>query len=75
MKDTVMIKGTKSGIILVLDEKKDWESLKKDIAEKFKISSDFLGDAQKAIAFQGRELSLEEQEEILDIIHERLHVL
>ncbi len=71
MKESVMIKGTKSGIILVLDEKKDWESLKKDIAEKFKISSDFLGEAQKAIAFQGRELSLEEQEEVLDIIHEK----
>ena len=70
MKDTVMIKGTKSGIILVLDEKKDWEALKKDIVEKFKISSNFLGNAQKAISFQGRELSLEQQEEILEIIHE-----
>ncbi len=70
MKDTVMIKGTKSGIILVLDEKKEWTELKKDIADKFKVSSDFLGKAQKAIAFHGRELSFEEQEEVLDIIHD-----
>lgn len=70
MKNTVMIKGTKSGIILVLDEKKEWDTLKKEIAEKFKASSDFLGDAQKAISFQGRRLTQQEQEEVLDIIEE-----
>lgn len=77
MKKAVMIKGTKSGIILVLDEKTEWGNLKKEIAEKFRTSSDFLGDAQKAISFQGRKLSLEQQQEILDIIEDncRLQIM
>lgn len=77
MKKTVMIKGTKSGIILVLDEKTEWDTLKKEVADKFKTSSDFLGEAQKAISFQGRKLTLEQQQEILDIIEEncRLQIM
>lgn len=77
MKNTVMIKGTKSGIILVLDEKENWDALKKQIADKFRESSDFLGDARKAISFQGRQLTQQEQQEILDIIDEncRLQIM
>lgn len=77
MKNTVMIKGTKSGIILVLDEKTEWDTLTKQIADKFRESSDFLGDARKAISFQGRQLTQQEQQEILDIIEEncRLQIL
>lgn len=70
MRNTVMIKGTKSGIILVLDENMEWDKLKRKIAKKFKDSSDFLGDAQKAISFQGRQLTQEQEEEVLDIIEE-----
>ena len=70
MKNTVMIKGTKSGIILVLDEQAAWETLKQEVAEKFKTSAAFLGDAQKAISFQGRSLTTKEQEEILEIIQD-----
>jgi septum site-determining protein MinC len=40
------------------------------VAKKFQESSDFLGDAQKAISFQGRELDNDSQQELLDIIHE-----
>lgn len=77
MKNSVMIKGTKSGIILVLDKTTEWEQLKQDIAQKFKESSDFLGEAQKALAFQGRLLTPDEQGEVIDIIHEncRLQIM
>lgn len=77
MKSTVMIKGTKSGIILVLDQKTDWDTLKEQVAEKFRASSDFLGDAQKAISFQGRELTDEQQQELLEIIQDncRLRIM
>lgn len=70
MKNTVMIKGTKSGIILVLNPQTEWDTLKKEIAEKFKSSSRFLDDAQKAISFRGRDLSDDEQQEVLEIIQE-----
>lgn len=70
MSDTVVIKGTKSGIILVLSADTDYEALKKDVAAKFKASSAFLGEAQKAIAFQGKQLTEEQKVEMVQIIEE-----
>lgn len=68
MGDTVVIKGFKAGIILVLDPAASYETLKKDIAEKFKASAAFFGEAAKAISFKGRDLSDEQKIEIVDII-------
>jgi septum site-determining protein MinC len=70
MNDTVVIKGTKSGIILVLSADTEYEELKKDVAAKFQASAAFLGEAQKAITFQGRELSDDQKLELVDIIHQ-----
>lgn len=70
MKEKVVIKGSKSGIILVLDEKSNFEDLKKAVVEKFRKSAGFLGKAEKAIVFQGKKLSDEQKIEIIDLIHE-----
>lgn len=70
MNDTVVIKGTKSGIILVLNADTEYDVLKKDVAAKFKASAAFLGEAQKAITFQGKKLSEEQKLEMVDIIHQ-----
>lgn len=70
MKEKVVLKGTKSGIILVLDENSDYETLKKAVAEKFEKSANFLGKADKALSFRGKELTEEQKMEIVDIIHE-----
>lgn len=67
---SVMIKGTKSGIILVLDHALNFDTLKVQIADKFRQSSDFLGNTSIALSFEGRKLTEEEQKEILDIIHD-----
>ena len=67
---SVVIKGTKSGIILVLDHTMDFEALKIQIADKFRQSSDFLGNASIALSFEGRKLTDEQQRQVLDIIHE-----
>lgn len=71
MNNTVMIKGNKSGIVLVLDDKPDFNSLKNDIAEKFQETAKFFGKANMAISFEGRELSTEEQREVLQIIESK----
>lgn len=63
-----MIKGNKSGIILVLDAELEFNELTQEIAKKFKDSAKFLGNAQMALTFEGRELTSTEQKEILDII-------
>lgn len=70
MDNSVIIKGTKSGIIVVLDKELPFEELKKNIATKFKESAKFLGNAKMAITFEGRELDVEEERAILDIINE-----
>lgn len=76
MNNSVIIKGTKSGIIVVLDSKMDFTELKQNVADKFKESSKFLGNATMALSFEGRELTNEEQRELLDIINENsaLHI-
>ena len=57
MSNSVMIKGNKSGIILVLDAELDFDELTKEVAKKFKDSAKFLGNAQMALRFEGRELT------------------
>lgn len=77
MNNSVIIKGTKSGIIVVLDPKMEFEELKQNIAVKFKESAKFLGNATMALSFEGRNLTNDEQREILDIINENseLHIV
>ena len=70
MKNPVNIKGTKSGIIVALDDKMPYDELKEAIKDKFTASSSFLGQAQVAIAFEGRKLDDEQKYEIVSIISE-----
>lgn len=77
MNNSVIIKGTKSGIIVVLDGAMDFKELKENVAVKFKESAKFLGNAAMALSFEGRQLSNEEQRELLDVINENseLHIV
>ena len=77
MNNSVIIKGHKSGISVLLDADMDFSELKDNIAKKFSDSAKFLGDAKMAISFEGRKLNDNEQREILDVIAENsnLHVV
>ena len=68
MKNSVIIKGNKYGIILILDSELPFEELKDEIIQKFKDSAGFFGNAQMALSIEGRKLSAEEEKELLDII-------
>ena len=70
MNNSVMIKGNKYGIIVVLNPDLNFEELKELTAEKFRESSKFFENAKMAISFEGRKLTNDEQREILDIIGE-----
>lgn len=70
MNQPVMIKGTKSGIILVLDADTDFSVLKNEIAQTFSTSAGFFGDALMALSIEGKKLTNEEQSEILQIIRD-----
>jgi septum site-determining protein MinC len=77
MNNSVIIKGNKYGIIVVLDAQMEYEELRDKIAEKFRDSAKFFDKAQMAISFEGRKLTNEEQRDILNIIAEEteLHVV
>ena len=62
MKNSVVIKGNKYGIIVVLDKELPFEELKEEIAAKFRDSAKFLGEASMGITFHGRDLSDEEMQ-------------
>ncbi len=64
----VMIKSLKNGIHLVLDGGMPFEDLLEEIKNKFIDSEKFFKDARIAVSFEGRELSPDEQSEIIAAI-------
>ena len=68
MNNSVIIKGNKYGIVVVLDENSDFENLRADLIEKFKSASKFFDKASMAISFEGRKLSDKEEKILLDDI-------
>ena len=69
MDNPVVIKGNKHGITVFLDAKLDFGTLKELVAEKFRDSSKFLGQAPVILGFEGRPLLPEQEVEMLDIIN------
>ncbi len=76
MEQSVTIKGTKGGIILVLDPSISFGELAPLIAEKFHDASSFLGKNDMGLLVRGRNLSEEEMDTVVSIIHEnsKLHI-
>lgn len=69
MKNTVILKGNKYGITIVLDKDVDFSVLLSDLSNKLESAEDFFdSDKQLAISFEGRELSNEEMDEVLYVI-------
>ncbi len=69
-KNSVVLKGNKYGIVVVLDENAGFDEIKSLISEKFKESSKFFGKESMAIAFEGKKLSDDEQVELLNIVND-----
>lgn len=75
MKNPVMIKGNKYGFTLYLDPEIGFNELLSEVGTRFAQSGKFFsGDSQIAIRFEGRELSFEEQNEVIDKIEENSDV-
>ncbi len=71
MNNSVVIKGMSSGLIILLDSNLPYDVLRNDIITKFETSASFLGQADVAVSFDGRDLSDAELMDILGIIHEK----
>ena len=70
MKNSVVIKGNKYGIIVILDKDVPFDELKTMVTDKFKESAKFWGKASLGISFEGRELTDSEQFELIEIIQD-----
>lgn len=71
MRNPIMIKGNKYGFTLYLDPEMDFLELLSKVGERFAQSSRFFsGDNQIAIRFEGKNLSFEEQNQVIDKIEE-----
>lgn len=74
MAQSVMIKSNRYGINLILDGAEPFEQLLEDVVEKFRASEKFFKDAELAISFEGRTLSDEEENRIVDAITENTSI-
>ena len=70
MAQTVLIKSNKYGINLILDPDIAFADLLEAIIEKFKESEKFFKNSKLGISFEGRKLSDEEEQKIIDAITE-----
>jgi septum site-determining protein MinC len=68
LNSSVTIKGTKSGIILVLDPDVAFSDLRGEIKSHFIEASSFLGKNKMGLIVRGRNLSEEEEQEVMQII-------
>ena len=68
MDNSVIIKGSKNGITVFLDEEMPFEELLENVSDKFKNASKFFNNVTMAISFDGRNLSAEEEKRILNVI-------
>ena len=66
MKQPVVIKANNFGLMIILDPELEFDALCKAVAEKFKESAKFFGNADMAVAFDGRKLTDDEEETIID---------
>jgi len=70
MAQTVLIKSNKYGINLILDPDIAFADLLEAIIEKFEESEKFFKNSKLGISFEGRKLSDEEEQKIIDAITE-----
>lgn len=69
MKNTVIIKGNRYGISIVLDKDLEFSQLLKDLETRLEGAEEFFdSDKQLAVTFEGRSLSNDELDQILTVI-------
>ena len=68
MKQPVVIKANNYGLMIILDPDLEFEELVKAVGDKFKESAKFFGNVDMAVSFDGRKLSADEEESIIQTI-------
>lgn len=74
MSSSVKIRGSKHGISVKLDSGASYEDIKNDVASEFRDAGKFLGEEKLAVCFEGQYLTEQQQEELVEIIHQNCSV-
>ena len=74
MRENITIKKFPNGITLHLNPEISFENLLEELAEKFNTSRHFFRDAKFALALEGRELSEEQERQVVATIHDNSDV-
>ena len=74
MHNTVVIKGSKSGLSVYLDPEPPFSQLLHDVATKFRESARFWGSVQMALTLEGRELTPAEEFAVVNTITENSQI-
>ena len=77
MKNAVVIKSFQNGLSIFLDDEIPFSKLIEEIAFKFREAAHFFKDASMVVSFEGRELSDQEERQIVNTItaNSRLNVV
>ena len=77
MKNAVIIKSFPNGLTIFLDSEIPFSQLLEEIGMKFSESANFFKDASMVLSFEGRELSEQEERQIVDMItaNSRLNIV
>ncbi len=70
MNSSVIIKGNKYGIVVVMDPNASIDEIKSELVKKISDSAKFFNNASIAISFNGKEISAAEEKELIDLITE-----
>lgn len=74
MQNSVVIKGSKSGMTVILHPAPPFEELYEAVAAKFRDSARFWGSVQMTLSIEGRKLSPAEELRIVDAITENSQI-
>lgn len=74
MKNSVILKSFSSGISVIMDSTISFDELLADIAAKFQEADGFFRNASVAISLDGRELTEQQEREVLDAITQNSHL-
>lgn len=74
MNNYVMIKGKTDRLLIHLDKTIDFETLRQSLEDKIKEAKDFIGNTSMAIKFINRELSEDEENQLIHAITENCNL-
>lgn len=74
MESSVIIKSSRYGILVHLSPVLPFKELLREVEEKFESSAKFFKEAKMAVSFEGRTLTLAQEEELISRISDAGHV-